>query len=269
MPKDELQTYTFWVLRYTPNLVRDEWFNIGILLHDPARHRLQARLIEEPRELARLRKFHPMADLNLVRALKSELESQAARHAGGPSKFIAQLEQTLSNVLQLSPQRGALAQNADEELDRLYRDYVEPPRYRVRPTDWETTRAGIRAQMAQTFRRARVLEHMERSVPVDEFTEPGDPFRMDFAYARNGTRGFLHALALAQDPAQAKVLAYTVERIRARLAGSEFAAITEVEPRPDNLRHQFVARLLAEQQVAVLPLARLEDFASQLRPGLS
>jgi hypothetical protein len=71
---------------------------------------------------------------------------------------------------------------------------------------------------------------MERAVRVQEFTQPGDPLRLDYAYRANGTRGYLHAVALARDPAQAKVLAYTAECIRARQPNSEFVAITEVAP---------------------------------------
>jgi hypothetical protein len=78
----------------------------------------------------------------------------------------------------------------------------------------------------------------------------------------------LHAVALGRDPSQAKVLAYTAECIRARAANSEFTAITEVEPAPENPRHQFVARLFAEQRISVVPLNRIERFAESLRPRL-
>ena len=71
--------------------------------------------------------------------------------------------------------------------------------------------------------------------------------------AQNGARGFLHSVALGRDPAQAKVLAYTAERIRARVPRCEFTAITEVEPVRDNPRHQFIVRLFEDQQIAVVP----------------
>jgi hypothetical protein len=35
-PKSTERAYAYRVLRYTPNLVRDEWVNIGVLLIDPA-----------------------------------------------------------------------------------------------------------------------------------------------------------------------------------------------------------------------------------------
>ena len=133
---------------------------------------------------------------------------------------------------------------------------------------FENTRAWIRARLNDVFRRHRILGKLERGVRVEEFTQPGDPLRLDYAYRYNGTRGYIHTVALGRDPAHAKVLAYTAESIRARAANSEFTAITEVEPSEENPRHQFVARLLAEQRIAVVPLNRVEMFAEALRPRL-
>lgn len=268
MPDQELEACTYRILRYTPNLVRDEWVNIGVLLHDRARNRLELRLLEDDAELVRVRRLHPQADLDLLRALPADFEAQVAAHAGDPAAWVARLDDTLSNLLQLSPQKAVLTEDAAGELDRLYRDHVEAPRARLRPAEVENTRAGIRGRAAQVFRRAGLLERMQRGVRVEEFTEKGDPFRLDFAYQRNGTRGFIHALALARDPAQAKVLAYTAEHIRARLASAELAAVTEVMPRPENDRHRFVSRLLADAGVDVVSMGELEGFSRRLRAAL-
>ena len=109
---------------------------------------------------------------------------------------------------------------------------------------------------------------MDRGVRVEEFTQPGDPLHLDYAYRYNGTRGYVHTVALGRDPAQAKVLAYTAECIRARAANSVFTAVTEVEPARENSRHQFIARLFEEQRISVVPLNRVEKWADDLRPRL-
>jgi hypothetical protein len=99
---------------------------------------------------------------------------------------------------------------------------------------------------------------------VEEFTQAGDPMRLDYGY-RNGVRGFLHAVAVGRDASHAKVLAYTAERIRARVAVCEFTAITEAEPLRENPRHQFIAKLLAERDISIVPLNRIDKFAEELR----
>ncbi len=262
----------YQVVRYTPNLVRDEWVNIGIVLFDPASGRVLQRLMEEQGDFARVRKLHPNADESLLRRLPEEFETQLASgngaSTGQPLEQLARLTQTLSNAVQLSPQKGLLADDLDAELDRLYHDHVEPPRF-SRTFEDLSTRNSIRTRANQVFRSAGVWPRLERRVRVEEFTFAGDPLRLDYAYRRNGTRGFVQALPLGRDPGQAKVLAFTAEAIRAKLAKTEFIAVSEVEPRPqENARHRFVTGLLEEHHIPVVPLGRLSEWAQRMRPVL-
>ena len=66
-----------------PNLVRDEWINIGILLFDPQTAVLLRRLMEEPGEFARVRRLHPGADEDLLRRLPEEFDAQLASRTRG------------------------------------------------------------------------------------------------------------------------------------------------------------------------------------------
>ena len=261
--EEQRDLFRYRILRYTPDVVRDEWVNIGVVLEHTEGSRLAVRLIEEPAEIARVRRLHPQADEALLRALPAEFEAWLAAPAAAR---LAKLDDTLSNALQFSPVHGTFAVDFDAELDRLFRDHVAPPP-RARGAIAESTRAWIKARINDVFLRRRV-PRLERGIRVDEFTQPGDPLRLDYAY-RNGVRGYLHAVALGRDPSQAKVLAYTAERIRARLPQSEFTAITEAGPTPGNLRHQFIEGLFREQGIAIVPLNHIERFAEDLRRRLS
>jgi len=268
MPDEALHTCAYQVLRYTPNLVRDEWVNIGVLIHDPATKRAKVRLIEELAEFARVRRLHPNADERVLRALRDDFEQQFAEHGDDLRGFFERLDHTLSNVLQLSPRKGVLTADLDAELDRLYHDHVEPPRYRILPAEQVNTRNAIRRRITQVFRSAGIYAPMEKGFRVEEFTYLGDPLKLDFAYRRNGTRGFVHALALSRDPGQAKVLAFTAESIRAKLLPTEFAAVAETAPQVGNSTHQFVARLLEAQGIELVPVSELSGFASRLKPTI-
>jgi hypothetical protein len=263
-----LRPCAYHVVRYTPNLVRDEWVNIGILLFDPASGRLLQRLVEEPAEFARVRRLHPAADEELLRLLSDDFASQSALANGQAQTYIARLEQTLSNTVQLSPQKGLLAEDLEAELDRLYHDHVEAPRH-GRLAEDATSRSGIRARASQVFRGTGIWPRLERRLRVDEFTYAGDPLRLDYGYRRNGTRGFVQALSLSRDPGQAKVLAFTADAIRQRLPHPEFVAVTETEPRPlENPRHRFILGLLQAREISVVPLGRLAEWSYRLRPTL-
>ena len=260
--KEPPNALRYRVLRYTPDLVRDEWVNVGILLEETSGARRAMRMIDEPSEIARVRRLHPNADENLLRALPGEFEARLRAPAEIVAVYLQKLEQTLSNVLQLSSPKGVLARDFDAEMDRLYRDHVAPPS-RARGGIIESTRAWIKARLNDIFLRHRV-PRLERNIRVEEFTQPGDPLRLDYGY-QNGVRGYLHAVALGRDSSQAKVLAYTAESIRKKAANCEFTAITETQPVPENPRHQFVMRLFKDYDISIVSLNRAEKFAEELR----
>ena len=264
----ETQTCAYRILRYTPNLVRDEWINIGVLLYDPvkANGKPRLRLIEEPEEFARVRRLHPQADERLLRALRDDFERQFAAGNGGWQRALEKLDETLSNALQLAPQKGVLAEDLDAELERLYADHVAPPRARAGAAERPGSRGAIRNYCNQVWRQARVWERIAKAVPVGEYTFSGDPMKLDYGYRRNGTRGFVHALSVTRDAADAKLLAYTAERIRAKTSSSEFAAVTDVPLAGENERHRFVRDTLRDVGIEPIPLENFAVWVAKLKP---
>jgi len=254
---------TYRILRYVPNLMRDEWMNIGVLLEDGPSGQRAIKLIEEDSEFARVRRLNPAMDDSLLRGLAGTFDAELRKP--NEAAYLEKLDQTLSNAVQFGPVKGVFAEDFDAELDRLYQDQVAPPA-RARGGIIESTRAWIKARLNDVFRRRRVPQ-LARAIRVEEFTQPGDPLRLDYGY-RNGVQGYIQAVALGRDTAQAKVLAYTAERIRARVPDVEFTAITEIEPARENSRHQFMVKLFDEQRIAVVPLNRVERFAEDLRARL-
>jgi len=263
-----LNPCAYHVIRYIPNLIRDEWVNIGVVVHDPGAGRYRVRLIDEESEFARLRRLHPAADETLLRGVAPFLEDSLTLHRGELAAWISKLDQTLSNAVQFSPQKGLLAADLDAELDRLYSSHVAAPRPRNASGETAGSRSDIRARANQVFRTTGLWPKLTRNFRVDEFTFKGDPLRLDYSYQRNGTKGFIHSLALSRDPAQAKVLAYTADSVRAKIGGrTEFVAITETEPRPEeNDRHRFIAGLFREEKIELVPLSRLPAWSHQIRP---
>jgi hypothetical protein len=261
------------ILRYTPNLVRDEWVNIGVLLFDPSTGERRLRLIEDQEEFARVRRLHPGADEGLLRGLRDDLEDRLrdARHTtedGDWQKLLAKWEDTLSNALQLAPQKGVFAEDLDAELERLYADHVAPQRAASR-VGAAGSRAFVRNYCAQVWKLANLWGRLEKSVPVREFTFPGDPMRIDYGYRRNGTRGFVQTLSVSRAPADCKLLAYTAARMAARAPfGTEFAAVTDVPLLAGNERHVFVRETLRDAGIEPVPMEGFAVWVAKLRPML-
>ena len=263
------RAFAYRVLRYAPNLVRDEWVNIGVLLFSPETGERRLRLIEEQEEYNRVRRLHPQADEALLRRLRDHLEDRFQSANGHDwQKLLAKWDETLSNALQLAPQKGTLAQDLDTELERLYADHVALQRAPGR-VGAPGSRAQIRSYCSQVFRQARLWERIEKSIPAAEFTFPGDPMRLDYSYRRNGTRGFVHTLSVTRAPSEVKNFAYTAGRITAKAPWkTEFAAVTDVELTEGNLRHRFVRDTLRDAGVEPVPLDHFAVWVSKLKPLL-
>lgn len=121
-PMPTERTCAYRILRYTPNLVRDEWVNIGVLVYDPRSGERRLRLIDEQEEYNRVRRLHPDADESLLRALRDNLEDRFdsahnsnghGTNAGGSNgialqELLRKWDDTLSNALQLAPQKGVI-----------------------------------------------------------------------------------------------------------------------------------------------------------------
>jgi hypothetical protein len=268
-------------LRYTPNLVRDEWVNIGVLVFDPESGERRLRMIEQPEEYARVRRLHPAADESLLRMLRDNLEDRfqhAAELFNGNGdarthehatpdwlKLLGKWDQTLSNVLQLAPQKGVHAGDLDAETERLYADHVAPERNATR-VGAPGSRAAIRSYCAQVWKQAHLWERIEKGLRAEEFTFPGDPMRIDYGYRRNGTRGFVHTLSVSRAPGDVKSLAYTVERMRQKLKSSEFTAVTDVRLLAENERHTFVQQALRDAGVEAVPVEGFAVWTAKIRP---
>jgi len=128
MPEDALQPCAYHVVRYQPNIVRDEWVNIGVLLLDPSSGRVRQRWLEEPADFARLRRLHPAADEDLLFRIPAEFDRQFAGREMDAAAILEKFDETFSNALQLSPRKGLLARDPDAELERVFREQVEPLR---------------------------------------------------------------------------------------------------------------------------------------------
>ena len=268
------RAFAYRVLRYTPNLVRDEWVNIGILIFAPETGEHRLRLIEEQAEYNRVRRLHPQADEALLRSLRDDLEDRFQSLDGDTKNgrdwlaVLAKWDDTLSNALQLAPQKGTLAEELDAELERLYSDHVALQRTSAR-VGVPGSRAQMRSYCSQVFRQAHLWDRIEKRVPVSEFTFPGDPMRIDYAYRRNGIRGFVHTLSVSRAPGDTKNLAYTAERITAKAPWkSEFTAVTDVELLEGNLRHRFVRDTLRDAGIEPVPLDHFAVWVSKLKPLL-
>src|SRR5689334_10203542 len=266
------RTFAYRILRYTPNLVRDEWVNFGVLLFAPETGERRLRLIEDQDELNRVRRLHPQVDESLLLRLRDDLEDRFqlvnGKSGNGHNRqaLLAKWDDTLSIAVQLSPQKGTLAQGLDAEMKRLYDDQVAVRRgpARIGATN---TRSQMRSYCEQVFRQAGLWDRIQQRVPVSEFTFAGDPMRIDYAYRRNGTRGFVHTVPIRRAPELTRNLAYTADHISSKAPWkSEFAAVTDVKLSDEIPPQRFALDALRGAGIEPVPLDHFAVWVAKLKP---
>ncbi len=258
-----METYRYQLLRYVPDTIKSEFVNIGVVLLDDRGGSQGTRMAGEE-DLRRVRCLHPAADLELLRSWQATVERELERNPLGAGSWLDSLEQVASHSLQWTPPAGCQGQNAGAALQALFERFVaSPPRAAgaARPG----TGVWVKREADKVFRDARLLERFEIGIWAERFTHPGDPFRIHYAYT-NGVPRYIHMLSLEHSVQQAKVLAFTFERIR-RASPAAMTSVVEPEPRPLPTV-AFTRQLLEQSGIEVLTLDRIQGLVRRVKEEL-
>jgi len=266
----------YFLAYYVPSPLRETRVAIGLVLLEETGRLVGHRFTQDWRAV---RCLDPQADVRLLSLVAAQFEDLADDEAldgsfgAGSRPFpkdcsgkLRRMEQEFAGSLQLSPPRAVRTHNPEQELERLFAEYVAP-RPAVRPPRAlrPGTRPWVRAQLAEAVRRHGLWERFERDVPVEQFTAPGDGFRIDFSVRPNGVVQYLHALSLERDWTQAKLLGYTYWRIRERTDARLTAIVADADSALPAVRS--CRRILTEAQIAVEPLSRVDALLDRVSAG--
>ena len=258
----------FFLLRYVPDAVKDEFVNIGVVLLEPGAGGAEVRFT---RDWSRVRCIDPAADVEMLEALEEDLRREL--RAGGEARqaILKRLDESFSNVVQLSGTKACLAERPQEEVETLARLYLESSR-RERAGRDASGRNRIRARMKTAFENAGVWEMMQKRIPVEAYTRKGDPLKIDCGYRPNGTVRLFHALALTGEADSAKVLAYSFPQIREGMARTlkiraELTAVVDVVAGGDE-QAEFAMETLRANSIEIAGVEQLAAIAERARQEL-
>src|ERR1051326_7994555 len=214
----------FFLLRYAPDAIKNEFVNIGLVLLPPS----GAAEVRFTRDWSRVRCLDPQADIELLEALEADLREKLREMNGDHEFILPRLQDSFSNALQPSEFQGCLAESPIAEADELARLYLDRPRRR-QPREL-SARQAICQKMHSEFESAGVWPLMWHDVPVSRYTRSGDPLKIDCGYSPNGTVKLFHAVSLASDVNSAKILAFTFPQLAEgiRKAEGKHAELTAV-----------------------------------------
>ncbi|MBZ5648313.1 MAG: DUF3037 domain-containing protein [Acidobacteriia bacterium] len=254
----------FFLIRYVPDAVKDEFVNIGAVLLNGSG--AQVRFTHDWR---RVRCLDPAADVEMLEALEGDLRSLL----GDPDRerLLKKLQDSFSNAIQLSPTKALLAEDPAAEIERLVQMYLEVKRPAGKGK--LSARQAIFARMRDTFVQAGVWKLMRHRIAVAQYTHKGDPLKIDCGYRPNGEVKMFHAVSLATEPETAKILAFSFPQIEAGIlkheqAKASLTAIVEDDLDRGDDAVAFALETLDNAQIAVTNAGELAAIANRVRGDL-
>ena len=114
----------FFLLRYVPDAVKDEFVNIGVVMIEAGTIGAGFADVRFTRDWRRVRCLDPDADVEMLAALEREIRGQLAT-THDRDVLLRRLEDSFSNVIQLSPAKGCLAEDPVAEMETMASIYLE------------------------------------------------------------------------------------------------------------------------------------------------
>jgi hypothetical protein len=262
----EQQKCSFFLLRYVPDAVKNEFVNVGLVLL-PEAGRPEVRFTHD---WSRAKCLDPQADTDLLVALEADLRGQLLDANGGRDQILRKIQDSFSNAVQASEFKACLAESPATEADALAKMYLEASR---RPAPREAgARQAIFGHMRQAFESAGVWPLISKDIRASDYTRPGDPLKIDCGYSPrgNGTVKMFHALSLPADASAvnaAKVLAFSFPHLAEGVRKKENKQAQLMAVVEDGLQHEeesisFALETLERQKVQVATLSQMRQIAA-------
>lgn len=263
------------LLRYVPDLVKDEFVNFGIILISQQEREFAG--IRFTRDWRRVQCLDPGADVEMLQALEADIRRKLSQ-ANDRQALLELMQSSFSGAIQITPAQACQAESVQQEIEKLARMYLEPPPMsaEVEAGASRTASRGrqvILQRMRGAFEQAGVWEVMRKKIPVAEYSGTGDPLKIDCGYQPNGTVKMFHAVSLSKEIDSAKALAFSYPSLAAGIAGQEkkvarLTAVVEDDLDRQNESIAFGFDILKQASIAVAPVAQMTELAGSARAEL-
>jgi hypothetical protein len=164
----------FFLLRYVPDAVKDEFVNIGIVMIESSASGAGFADVRFTRDWRRVRCLDPQADVEMLEALERDVREQLGE-ASDRDKLLHKLDDSFSNLVQVSPTRACLSGEPAQEMEMLAGLYFDGPKRETRVGFSERQR--ILNSMRGAFEQAGVLASLMKNVQAAHYTKIGDPLK--------------------------------------------------------------------------------------------
>ncbi|MGD0570401.1 MAG: DUF3037 domain-containing protein [Candidatus Sulfotelmatobacter sp.] len=264
----------FFLLRYVPNVAREEFVNIGLVMTESGGDGGGFAGVHFTADWGRARCLDPNIDVEMLEALGREMERQL-KDIRQRALLLHEMMDAYSNTLQLSPIRQCVAENPAEELKDLARKLVEMPTIWSPSKEIQPKKVGrkwIHAGMSEAFVAAGVWKFLVRDFPASKYTNPADDFVFDFAYPLGEKLKIFHAVSLAAVGPETRMFPLRVGKIAQKMKEKEvlpsFMAVVEDEFDEEDKAVKLVRAFMDDEDIQVARLKEMPTIADAVRREL-
>ncbi len=212
-------------------------------------------------------RLDPQVDTEMLEAIariaRRQFQNQETR-AG----FLRKMEDSFSNLIQLSPMSACLAEDPGKEIEALsslYFKVIQQPTQRV-----PSGRNRIWQEMRAAFEEAGILGSLMTDIAMEQFTQPGDPLKLDFAYRVREELKVFQAVSLSGKLDQANYFGSRAKEIIGVVAEKTGAApfltaVVNDDWDRNNAEAKYAEQTMIENQVQVAVLAEMPKIAERAR----
>jgi Protein of unknown function (DUF3037) len=256
----DLKQFEFFLLRYVPDAVKGEFVNIGLVMMEAADAGPGFADVRFTRDWRRVRCLDPQADVEMLEAVERDIRGQL-QGTKDRELLLRKLEDSLSNLVQISPMKACLGMEPAQEMSSLAAMYLESPKPGSKRE--MSSRQRILRTMRDAFEQAGVWALLRKEIAAAQYTHKGDPLKIDCGYRPNGVVKMFQAVPLAASVDAAKVLAFShpemAEGIR-RVEGAAASLTAVVEDGLDR-SDEAIGFALAVMEKSGIALAEAHEMA--------
>lgn len=261
--------FEFFLMRYVPDAVKNEFVNIGVVLVGADGGYADVRFTRDWRRVLCL---DPGVDLEWLQAMERDVRMRL-QDPSSRADILYRLQDLCSNTVQVTASQGCLTLNPAEELESLAKTYLLPAPLRAGKRA-PSARQRILTVMRDAFEGEGVWKMMFKEIPAAKYTHAGDPLKIDCAYnAGDGVLKMFQAVSLSSDVDAAKVLAFSYPEMAAGLARGEKVEASLTAVVEDSLDRSdeailFALAMMERSRIAVASVGEMPKLAEAARMEL-
>jgi DUF3037 family protein len=261
----------FFLLRYVPDTVKGEFVNIGVIAKEIGANAAGFVDVRFTQDWRRVRCLDPHVDMDALNAFEQEIRAQLA-DGNERETLLHRLQDSFSNVLQLSAPQACLTENPAKELETLATIYLEV--YKVGGKKMVSGRQEIVQAMRGAFFGAGLQGFVIERLPLASYTKPGDPLKfLDFGYKAQGDLKLFQAVSLKAGVSDAVTLAARFPKIAPAMARNTEAVPSLTAVIDDDLDRnrdevQFALSMMEEEKFTIVAAAEMPMIAEMARREL-